>query len=68
MDFSPSDLSDAVSLMSLRDSIISKIETSTEALSEFVFHFNEKTEKADSQQLLSSHIRHKSVYRVKKFS
>ena len=65
MDFSPSDLNDAVSLKSLRDSIINKIETSTEALSEFVLHFNEKTEKADSQQLISSYILDtESVYRV----
>jgi hypothetical protein len=65
VDFSPSDLNDAVSLTSLRDSIISKIESSTEALSEFVFHFNEKTEKADSQQLLTSYILDtESVYRV----
>jgi hypothetical protein len=65
IDFSPSEKLGSVSLNSLKDSINSKIETSSEALNEFMFHFSDKTEKATDQQLVMSYaLDNESVFNV----
>ena len=50
-DFSPSDEEDANSLQSLKENIVEKIQFSDDAYTEFLMHFEEKTEKATEHQL-----------------
>jgi hypothetical protein len=55
-DFSPSDKPEAHSLQSLKEAILEKIQFSDDAYTEFLMHFDEKTEKASENQLITAYL------------